>query len=268
MSAPTTLSRLRRTPGSPPLVLGHRGARHAAPENTHAAFELSRSEGAHGVELDVRLVKTGEIIVLHDPTLARVTGGRDRRNVEQLSLSDARAADVGQGERVPLLSEVLDWARSHDQLVNVEVKSDVRRRRDLVRAVIELLAKHPYASRGVWLSSFDPRFVWSLARALPTLPSAFLFHTQSPIARAASLVGAATFKRMGARAVHPEHVLVTEARMQAWRSKSELVGTWTVNDESRARELAALGVDFLISDRPGAIVRAISSSAPAPAPSP
>lgn len=255
----TTLSRLRRNPGAPPLVLGHRGARHAAPENTHAAFELSRTEGAHGVELDVRLVKTGEVIVLHDPALSRVTQGHDRRNVEQLSLADARSADIGRGERVPLLSEVLDWAEGHDQLVNVEVKSDVRRRRDLVRGVVALLAKHPYTPRGVWLSSFDPRFVWALSRALPQVPCAFLFHTKSPIARAAALVGAATFKRLGARAVHPEHVLVTEARMQAWRSKSELVGTWTVNDEARARELASLGVDVLISDRPGAILRAISS---------
>jgi glycerophosphoryl diester phosphodiesterase len=258
MSA-TTLSRLRRAPGAPPLVLGHRGARHAAPENTHAAFELARVEGAHGVELDVRLVKTGEVIVLHDPTLARVTQGTDRRSVEQLSLADARGADVGRGERVPLLSEVLDWAEGHDQLVNVEVKSDVRRRRDLVSGVVTLLARHPYAARGVWLSSFDPRFVWALARALPAVPCAFLFHTKSPVARAAALVGAATFKRLGARAVHPEHVLVTEARMQAWRTKSELVGTWTVNDEARARELARLGVDLLISDRPGAILRALAA---------
>ncbi len=255
----TTLSRLRRSPGAPPLVIGHRGARHAAPENTHAAFELSRQEGAAGVELDVRLVKTGEVVVLHDPTLARVTQNRDRRAAEQLTLADARRADIGGGERVPLLSEVLDWAQSHDQLVNVEVKSDVRRRRDLIRGVIELLRKHPYAPHGVWLSSFDPRFVWSLSRALPAVPSAFLFHTKSPVARAAALVGAATFKRLGAHAVHPEHVLITEARMQAWRSKSELVGTWTVNDEARARELAALGVDFVITDRPGAILAAITS---------
>jgi glycerophosphoryl diester phosphodiesterase len=262
MSPRAVLERLKRTPGRAPLVLGHRGARHAAPENTHAAFELSRSEGAHGVELDVRLVKSGQIVVLHDPTLARVTGGADRRAVEQLSWQEAERADVGGGERVPLLSDVLDWARQHDQLVNVEVKSDVRRRRDLVGGVIDLLSKHPYAPRGVVLSSFDPRFVWRLARALPVVPSAFLFHTKSPVARAAALVGAATFSRMGARAVHPEHVLVTEPRMHAWRSKHVLVGVWTVNDEARARTLAALGVDYIVSDSPGAILEAVSPSAP------
>lgn len=259
MSGLPVLERLTRKPGALPLVLGHRGARHAAPENTHAAFELSRKEGAAGVELDVRLVKSGEIVVLHDTTLARVTGNVDRRAVEQLTWADTRKADIGEGEHVPLLSDILDWAAAHDQLVNVEVKSDVRRRRDLLRGVIALLEAHPYASRGVLLSSFDPRFIWRLARALPRIPSAFLFHTKSPIARAAALVGAATFTRLGARAVHPEHVLVTEPRMAAWRSKNALVGVWTVNDPARARVLSSLGVDYIVSDNPGVVLTALSS---------
>src|SRR3954463_11321786 len=110
MNADAVVERLSRKPGAAPLVLGHRGARHAAPENTHAAFELSRIEGAAGVELDVRLVKTGQVIVLHDPTLARVTHKIDRRVVEELRWAEATTADVGQGQRVPLLSDVLDWA--------------------------------------------------------------------------------------------------------------------------------------------------------------
>ena len=260
MSSGGVLERLTRAPGAAPLVLGHRGARHAAPENTHAAFELARTEGAAGVELDVRIAKSGEIVVLHDTTLARVTAGAERRAVEQLTWPETQRADIGQGQRVPLLSEVLDFAAAYDLLVNVEVKSDVKRRRDLLHGVRDLLQRHPYAARGVVLSSFDPRFVWFLARALPQVPSAFLFHTKSPMARAAALVGAAAFSRMGARAVHPEHALVTEQRMQAWRSRKALVGVWTVNDEARARALSTLGVDYIVTDRPGAILQAISAS--------
>ena len=121
------LARLTRRGDQLPLVLGHRGARHAAPENTHAAFDLSRVEGAAGVELDVRIVKTGEIVVLHDPTLARVTGGADRRAVEDLPLAEALKADIGQGERVPLLTDVLR------KLVQEEVS--VRN----IRAILEAL---------------------------------------------------------------------------------------------------------------------------------
>jgi glycerophosphoryl diester phosphodiesterase len=63
---------------------------------------------------------------------------------------------------------------------------------------------------------------------------------------------------MGARAVHPEHALVTTQRMLAWRSKQALVGVWTVNDVARARVLSTLGVDYIVSDNPGTIVAALT----------
>jgi glycerophosphoryl diester phosphodiesterase len=252
------IARLSRGTGQRPLVLGHRGARHAAPENTQRAFELAQREGADGVELDVRLAQSGEVIVLHDPALSRVTRDSDARMVENMTYADIKRVDVGAGERVPLLAEVLDWASRAALILNVELKADVRRRRDLLAAVISLLVKHPYRTRGVVLSSFDPRFVWRLSRALPDVPVSFLFHTRSPLARAAAFVGARSFSRLGARGMHPEQVLVTEQRLRSWRELAPLIGVWTVNDEARARELSALGVDYLISDRPSAILSAVT----------
>src|SRR3954469_22392426 len=89
------LSAWQRPEGVRPFVLGHRGARHAAPENTLAAFELARKEGADGVELDVRLDGSGRVIVLHDPTLARVTGGAEVRHAEDIAGRELCALDVG-----------------------------------------------------------------------------------------------------------------------------------------------------------------------------
>ena len=105
-------------------MLGHRGARHAAPENTLAAFELARREGADGIELDVRLDGSGKVIVLHDPTLTRVTGGADSRHAEDIPSAELARLDLGSGERVPLLADVLTWAKEHGQRVNVELKSE------------------------------------------------------------------------------------------------------------------------------------------------
>ena len=58
---------LRRRDGDPPFILGHRGVRGEAPENTMAAFALAAQSGANGVELDVRLCRSGEVVVCHDP---------------------------------------------------------------------------------------------------------------------------------------------------------------------------------------------------------
>src|SRR5689334_23918619 len=119
------VTRFRRQDGAPPFVYGHRGVRGEAPENTMAAFELARKYGVQGVELDVRPCRSGEVVVIHDPTLVRSTGGRDSRAVADLDLRELREADVGAGERVPLLTEVLDWARASKLCVNVEIKRDV-----------------------------------------------------------------------------------------------------------------------------------------------
>src|SRR4051812_42345932 len=149
-----------RPAGARPFVLGHRGARHAAPENTLAAFELARKEGADGVELDVRLDGSGRVIVLHDPRLTRVTQGRDTRHAEDIPQGELDRLDVGQGERVPLLADVLEWAREHDQRVNVELKSDVRQRALLLRAVADVIRGR--ALPPLIFSSFHPYFVWWL----------------------------------------------------------------------------------------------------------
>jgi len=87
----------QRPEGARPFVLGHRGARHAAPENTLAAFELARTEGADGIELDVRLDGSGRVIVLHDPTLVRVTRGADTRHAEDIPSRELSRLDVGKG---------------------------------------------------------------------------------------------------------------------------------------------------------------------------
>jgi glycerophosphoryl diester phosphodiesterase len=49
----------RRPAGAPPFIFGHRGVRGEAPENTMAAFELAAASGADGVELDVRVCRSG-----------------------------------------------------------------------------------------------------------------------------------------------------------------------------------------------------------------
>jgi glycerophosphoryl diester phosphodiesterase len=244
----------QRPPGARPFVLGHRGARHAAPENTMAAFELSRTEGADGVELDVRLDGSGQVIVLHDPKLSRVTQGKDTRHAEDIPSRELSRLDVGNGEHIPTLAEVLSWAREHGQRVNVELKSDVRSGVLLLRQVERVITRQALPS--VIFSSFHPYFVWWLARRLPDLPRAWLVHKKQHI-----LKYAPGLRRLGANALHPEHVLANSTRVARLKRAHFLVNTWTVNDPTRARELAHIGVDAIISDVPGQILSALSEAA-------
>jgi glycerophosphoryl diester phosphodiesterase len=224
--------------------------RNAAPENTMAAFELAASQGADGIELDVRTCKTGEVVVCHDPTLARVSNGRDARVVAELSAAELQAADVGQGQPVPLLCDVLSWARARGLKVNVEMKHDVPARRQVVQATARALSSA--SPDEVIVSSFDPLMLGYFAWLDSRLPSGYLF-ARDQHWRAAGWLASG----LRTTAVHPDRACVDPAMCQVWRSRGHTINVWTVNEPAEAIRLAALGVDALISDVPGAIAQAV-----------
>jgi glycerophosphoryl diester phosphodiesterase len=248
------VTRFRRQNGAPPLVFGHRGVRGEAPENTMAAFELAAAHGADGVELDVRLCRSGEVVVIHDPTLARSTGGRDARAVADLDFGDLCKVDVGGGQSVPLLGEVLDWARSRKLLVNVEIKRDVPDRRKAVRATADVMARHRQGG-DVMASSFDPWMLAYFGWLLPGVLRGSLFGADSTFERLQTSGWLAVLT--GSGAVHPERKLVVPERCRKWKKRSKLVNVWTVNEVAEARALAAMGVDAIITDVPGVMVSAL-----------
>jgi len=243
----------RRAPGAPPLVYGHRGVRGMAPENTMAAFALAAEQDADGIELDVRLAASGEVVVAHDPTLARVTGGTDARNVADLDYVDLARVDVGAGERIPRLTEVLTFARARRLLVNVELKSDVPNRLALVRATARILRGFPDAPRWILVSSFDPAMLAAFGLFLPQIPRAFLFEEDAH----RWLRSAWTTLPLRAAAIHPPRTRANPATIRGYRARGLFVNVWTVNDPEEARDLGELGVDGIITDVPDVVGAAV-----------
>lgn len=243
------VARLRgfaRAEGGRPRIIGHRGVRReGVVENTLAAFQIAADEGAEALELDVRVCASGEVVVLHDPTLERVSGGADGRAAAELSLRELARVDLPGGARVPTLAEVLAFARERRLPLNVEMKRDVPSRTAVVRAVARLLGRwdpaHP-----VLVSSFDPAMLSGLALLAPQVPRAVLVH-RTPWHG----VHAATSIPVGAAAVHIERTLTRPEMVRRLLGRGQIVNVWTVNDPREARDLAALGVDGIITDAPG-----------------
>ena len=230
-----------------PLILGHRGVRGTLPENTLAAFEAAAGEGADGIELDVRVCGTGELVVVHDPTLERVTSGRDLRAIAEMAHDELARVDVGDGQRVPTLTEALALARTRRLRVNVEMKRDAPDRTAIVRATARVLRRwdpnHP-----VLVSSFDPLMLAGLALLAPDVPRALLIGRLS-VKRRAPLFA----RPVRVLAVHLDRVLTSADAVRAWKRKGMLVNVWTVNDAVEARDLRAIGVDGIITDAPARI---------------
>jgi glycerophosphoryl diester phosphodiesterase len=234
-----------------PFVYGHRGVRGERPENTMAAFTAAAEQGADGIELDVRLSRDGQPVVAHDPTLARVSGGADTRAVADMSCRELAAADAGGGETVPRLVEALALARERGLAVNVELKRDVPDRKAVVVAGARLLSSWD-ARHAIVVSSFDP-FMLAGFGLLCARPRALLLHRDAAWHQRASFTAAP----LGVFAVHIERTLASPAAVRRWHARGMRVGVWTVNDEQEARDLAAIGVDGLITDVPQRIVAAL-----------
>ncbi len=157
----------------PPLLVGHRGAKAVAPENTMASFRRAWRDGADAIEMDVRLTADGAVVVIHDETVDRTTDGHGA--VVEMSLEELRRLDAGSwfapeyaGERIPTLEEVVAWARGRIAML-VELKYPNRRfRPDLVPAVLPLIEP---MGEDVAVISFESAAIEQVRREAPALPA-------------------------------------------------------------------------------------------------
>jgi glycerophosphoryl diester phosphodiesterase len=101
------------------LRIGHRGARALEPENTLRSFRKAVELGVDAVEFDVRETKDGEIVVIHDDKVDRVTDGSGL--VKDLTLEEIKGFNAGKGERIPTLGEALDFLRGKVKVL-IELK--------------------------------------------------------------------------------------------------------------------------------------------------
>lgn len=236
------------------LILAHRGASADAPENTLPAFEAAISQGADGVELDAMVCGSGEVVVCHDEKLDRLAGLD--WPVGETPLERLRTADIGRhlgrgSAATPTLEEVLDLLPSHF-LVNIELKNDGLDDRGLSVKVADLVTRGRLEDRVV-LSSFNPLCLMRVAARAPSLRRGFLIDPDKSFGWQDAVLTPLT----STHSVHPYFKDITEARMAKWTRQGLKVAAWTVDDGETARALRALGVEYLITNRPKAIRAAL-----------
>jgi glycerophosphoryl diester phosphodiesterase len=235
-----------------PLLFGHRGASATAPENTFAAFRALLDAGIPGVELDIHRCASGELVVIHDFELKRVSG-RDGR-VEHSLREELAELDVGSwfgeefaGERIPLLEEVFDLLGTR-VYYDIEIKQEGRECGLLEESLLRMIRERELQDRVV-VSSFNPYSLRELLRLDGSLSTA-LIYTNGPEFPFLLRGGAGRFIcRPTALKPNKEHV--SRGNLFLKRSLEGFpVIPWTVDDEESARRLLSLGVDGLISNVP------------------
>jgi glycerophosphoryl diester phosphodiesterase len=215
-------------------VVAHRGCPVHGPENTIAAARAALPH-VDWIEVDVRRCGSGEVVVVHDETLDRVTDSSGRVDATPLSaLQDVRVD--GSDEPVPTLAAVLE-ALPASVTVNVELKEP-----DVAADVVALARP---AAPTVVVSAFDDDALGAVRAADggESLPLAALFVDDWD-------AGLATVRAVAASFVHPHHASVTADRVRRAHDAGVEVNAWTLgpDDADAVDRLRAAGVDGLIVD--------------------
>jgi glycerophosphoryl diester phosphodiesterase len=223
------------------LNIAHRGASGTFPENTLSAFRAAIAAGADMCELDAQRTRDGAIVVIHDDTVNRTTGGRGRvadMTLDELRRLDAAAKFKGaiRGERIPALDEVFETARGK-MGINVELKAV-----GIEHDVSRIMRAHD-ALGGSMVSSFD----WNSLRRMREIDPEVRVGVLAERG-ATKMIDAAV--AMGAFAVNPRHDLVGAELCGTAHARGLQVLVWTVDDPDLMRKLIAGGVDGIMTNYP------------------
>lgn len=241
-------------------VIGHRGNRAHAPENTLESLAQAVACGAEAIEFDLHRARDGVPVVLHDPTLERTTdaSGEVRvRTAAELARVDAGARFTADGGRtfpyrgrgigVPTLEQVLAQHPGHPMVIEMKT----------VEVAVPALAvlERAGALGHVLIGSFIDEALLPFARAgVPVCgaPNA-LARLYLP-----ALLGATPrelpYDSMCIPRTHRGLPIPVRQFARVMRAHGRTVHVWTVNDREVARRLWARGVNGIISDDPAAML--------------
>lgn len=266
----------RTIPDSQPLVIGHRGASALAPENTLGAFLRALADGAHGVELDVRLARDGTPVVIHDATLRRTSlsdGVVAEMTARELALKDVGswfnrayprlARDEYAGEVVPTLDHVFFLfsacpisSAPASAVIYVEMKFDGAQDSvvDLAHAVVQLVNGHGLKNRIV-VVSFNLDAISQIKKIDSTIRTGAVFEPKrNPVnlVRTQRMVAAAIDH--GADEILLHRSMARSGAIRAAAGGNLPAVVWTVDDPKWMARARRLGIHALITNVPGVLV--------------
>lgn len=234
-------------------LIGHRGARGEAPENTLGGFKYIRDLGLKAVEFDVRLTQDHQLAIIHDDNFLR-TAALDQHvaltHSDQLILTNNCVGwpQWTNAEPTPLLTNLLPIIESFTH-IEVEVKSvdDIQQARQIVTQLHQALAG--WQNR-VTITSFDLNVLQALQDEKSSFKRGLL--VQLPLGDA--IIELAL--QLGCQRVGLKDSLTTPELIEQIKQAQLQCSVWTVNDVERARQLATWQVDGLITDIPAHMLQA------------
>ena len=222
-------------------ITAHRGASVKYPENTMSAFVGAKELGADWIELDVQQTKDRQIVVSHDTNLGRVTGVN--KDIIDMDYSEIEKLDAGsffnkkfKGEKIPLLSDVLKYAKDNNIRLNIELKP-TGKEVDFEKQVVDLIKEYNFENRCVITSQ-----VYSVLENVKKVDKEIKTVYVMSIA-----IGNITDAKY-ADAFSVEASNVNESLVNRVHNEGKELYAWTVNTEESINNMIDMDVDNIITD--------------------
>ncbi len=224
------------------IYFSHRGANTLRVQNTVESFALAHAQGARCFELDVHLLKDGNLAVHHDYSLLSTAG-------EDVKLADLTAADLKKYPLknpfaddpvyVPLLDDVLPVIVPGLEVVNIELKNDNNVYPGLEKILLNKLSAYPALFPKILFSAFDYDSLVRLRELAPNARIGLL--TRKFDVKQALL--------LRAESVHMNQTRFTPAIAQTCHENGLKLYLYTVNEITAVKQLTAQGADGFFTDR-------------------
>lgn len=237
-----------------PKVIGHRGAKAYAPENTLESIKTAASLGVEWVELDVKLTRDNVPVIFHDEELDRTTSGTGL--VALTNYEDLRDLDAGSwfGDsflqcRIPTLEEAVDVVLQNNLGLNLEIKPCPGREKETAEVALDYLSQYWDESEKLLISSFQHVSLEAAMDLAPDYARGLLIGGEEMPENWKDLADYldVTTINLGSR-------LVTRQIADEVMDLELPLLVYTVNDPMEARSLQRLGVDGFFSDNPDIII--------------
>lgn len=232
-----------------PRVIGHRGVRGYAPENTLSGLYKASAMGLSWVECDVRLCACGTVVVIHDEDMSRTA--IKQGCVREMSYAQIEQFDVGTsfspefaGEKVPRLEDFIQTCSKLNLGANIELKACPNQEQALVESTLSVI-------RRVWPKHLPAPLLSSFCRR-----SLQLLREKDAEVHIGLLVpqweedGLAYCDQIKAVALHMNAKAVNQERIQSIHKTGRLALSYTVNSKALYAQFRAWGLDAVFTDYP------------------
>ena len=219
--------------------IGHRGAKAWIDENTLESIQKAIDLGVHAVEIDVHTCKSGELIVIHDPTLKRTTNGNGK--IAKLSYSQINSFKTTNGHNIPTLEQVLDFCQGKCQ-IHIELKGKETAIKTAT-LITNLVNNNKWTYNQLVVSSFKISKLAKIQKQNPNIRLGLIahknFNTQLDFAIKNNFYAFYAF-----------HEKLKKPIVKLAKKHGLKIYCWTVNKQFNISKMTSLGVDGIITDNP------------------